>query len=31
MIPRFYDVCGGQVLVDGIDIREVNQHDLKRR
>jgi ATP-binding cassette subfamily B protein len=29
MIPRFYDVCGGQVLVDGIDIREVNQHELR--
>jgi ATP-binding cassette subfamily B protein len=31
MIPRFYDVCGGQVLVDGIDIREVNQHDLREK
>ena len=31
MIPRFYDVCGGQVLVDGIDIREVSQHDLRER
>jgi ATP-binding cassette subfamily B protein len=31
MIPRFYDVCGGQVLVDGIDIREVSQHDLRDR
>ncbi|RLL85873.1 ABC transporter ATP-binding protein [Mesotoga sp. BH458_6_3_2_1] len=29
MIPRFYDVCDGQVLVDGIDIREVNQHELR--
>ncbi len=29
MIPRFYDVCGGQVLVDGIDIREVSQHELR--
>jgi ATP-binding cassette subfamily B protein len=29
MIPRFYDVCGGQVLVDGIDIRDVNQHELR--
>lgn len=31
MIPRFYDVCDGQILVDGIDIREVNQHDLRDR
>lgn len=29
MIPRFYDVCGGQILLDGIDIREVKQHDLR--
>ncbi len=29
MIPRFYDVCGGQVLLDGVDIREVKQHDLR--
>jgi ATP-binding cassette subfamily B protein len=29
MIPRFYDVCGGQILVDGIDIREVSQHELR--
>jgi len=29
MIPRFYDVCDGQVLVDGVDIREVNQHELR--
>jgi len=29
MIPRFYDVCDGQVLLDGVDIREVKQHDLR--
>jgi len=29
LIPRFYDVNGGAVLVDGIDIREVLQHDLR--
>jgi ATP-binding cassette, subfamily B, multidrug efflux pump len=29
LIPRFYDVTGGAVLVDGIDIREVLQHDLR--
>jgi ABC-type multidrug transport system, ATPase and permease components len=29
LIPRFYDVTGGQVLVDGVDIRDVSQHDLR--
>ena len=31
LIPRFYDVTGGKVTVDGIDVREVPQaqlHDL---
>jgi ATP-binding cassette subfamily B protein len=28
LIPRFYDVTGGQVLVDGIDVRELAQEDL---
>jgi len=31
LIPRFYDVTGGRVLVDGIDIREVSQHDLRNK
>ncbi|MHB8062795.1 MAG: ABC transporter ATP-binding protein [Ruminiclostridium sp.] len=29
LIPRFYDVTDGQILVDGTDIREVSQHDLR--
>ncbi|MDF2877940.1 MAG: hypothetical protein K0S30_1036 [Clostridia bacterium] len=29
MIPRFYDVSEGQILVDGIDIRDVSRHDLR--
>ncbi len=29
LIPRFYDVTEGAVLVDGIDIRDVTQHDLR--
>lgn len=29
LIPRFYDVSEGQILVDGVDIRNVNQHDLR--
>ena len=31
LIPRFYDVTGGRVTVDGIDVREMSQaqlHDL---
>jgi ATP-binding cassette subfamily B multidrug efflux pump len=29
LIPRFYDVTGGAVYLDGIDVREVTQHDLR--
>ncbi|MCJ7694711.1 MAG: ABC transporter ATP-binding protein/permease [Anaerolineaceae bacterium] len=28
LIPRFYDVSEGSVLVDGIDVRDVTQKDL---
>ena len=28
LIPRFYDVTGGAVLVDGIDIRQMRQEEL---
>ena len=31
LIPRFYDVTEGGVYVDGTDIREVTQHDLRDR
>jgi ATP-binding cassette subfamily B protein len=31
LIPRFYDVTSGQVLVDGIDVRDVTQHDLREK
>lgn len=31
LIPRFYDVTGGAVLLDGVDIREVTQHDLREK
>lgn len=30
LIPRFYEVLDGQVLVDGIDVRDVRQEDLRR-
>ncbi|MDK2903211.1 MAG: ATP-binding cassette, subfamily multidrug efflux pump, partial [Clostridiales bacterium] len=29
LIPRFYDVTGGSVLIDGIDIRDMTQQDLR--
>lgn len=29
LIPRFYDVSGGQVLVDGLDVREYKQKALR--
>ena len=31
LIPRFYEATEGAILVDGIDIREVAQHDLHER
>ncbi|MCL5116637.1 MAG: ABC transporter ATP-binding protein/permease [Firmicutes bacterium] len=30
LLGRFYDVTGGRILVDGIDIRNVRQQDLRR-
>lgn len=29
LIPRFYDVTGGRILIDGTDIREITQHELR--
>ncbi|MDO8472552.1 MAG: ABC transporter ATP-binding protein, partial [Dehalococcoidia bacterium] len=31
LVPRFYDVTGGKVLVDGVDVRHVTQHDLREK
>lgn len=28
LIPRFYDVTAGQVLIDGVDVRDLNLKDL---
>lgn len=30
LLPRFYDVCGGSVSVDGMDVRDVTQSSLRR-
>jgi ATP-binding cassette subfamily B multidrug efflux pump len=31
LIPRFYDVTKGEILVDGVDVRNAQQHDLRDR
>ena len=31
LIPRFYEVTDGSILVDGTDIREVTQHELREK
>lgn len=28
LIERFYDVTGGSVTIDGVDVRDLSQHDL---
>lgn len=30
LIPRYYDVQEGQVLIDGIDVKDLGLHDLRR-
>ena len=29
LIPRFYDATAGQVLIDGVDVRQLRQQDLR--
>ena len=31
LIPRFYDVNGGRVLLDGVDVRDLTQSELRAR
>ena len=31
LIPRFYDVTSGRVLVDGMDVRDIRKDELRRR
>jgi ATP-binding cassette subfamily B protein len=30
LVPRFYDVTGGRVTVDGVDVRDIALHSLRR-
>lgn len=30
LLPRFYDVVGGSIKVDGLDVRELLQHELRQ-
>jgi len=29
LLPRFYDVIGGGIVIDGVDIRDLKLHDLR--
>ncbi len=31
LIPRFYDVSGGRITIDGVDVRDLDQNALRRR
>ena len=31
LIPRFYDVAGGEVLVDGVNVRDLTQQELRSK
>ena len=31
LIPRFYDVTGGELLIDGVNVKDVPQKELRKR
>lgn len=31
LIPRFFDVTKGQILINGVDIRDITRHDLREK
>lgn len=31
LIPRFYDVDSGSILIDGVDVRDISQEELRKK
>lgn len=31
LIPRFYDVTSGEILIDGVNIKDITQHELRSK
>jgi len=31
LIPRFYDITQGEILVNGVNVKDVSQHDLREK
>ena len=31
LLMRFYDVTGGQILIDGVDLRDIDRDDMRRQ
>lgn len=31
LIPRFYDITGGELLIDGVNVKDVNQKQLREK
>jgi ATP-binding cassette subfamily B protein len=31
LIPRFYDITAGEILDDGVNVKDVSQHDLREK
>lgn len=31
LVPRFYDVTSGSVKIDGVDVRDISQHELRNK
>lgn len=31
LLPRFFDVTSGEILIDGVDVRDMRKKDLRRR
>lgn len=31
LLPRFFDVTSGKILIDGVDVRNLTQHELREK